>query len=912
MPTLHDFQQALVADIDRAWADGARVVMPVLPTGGGKCLGYGTPVLMHDGTIKPVQDVRVGDLLMGPDSGPRRVLSLSRGRELLYRVTPAKGDPYVVNASHILSLRRTAEHAMPRYPSQRRAGEILNIPVGEYVTKSKTFRHIHKGWRVGVDYPEKPLPAALPPYLLGVWLGDGTSRAPEVTTVDPEIVEYLSGHAARIGLRLVKKTCKGRTPVYALSGPPTGKGPSKNPVRAALNRYNLLRNKHVPHDYLAGSRAQRLSILAGLMDTDGSYTGRGFDFISVLEPLADAVIYLSRSVGLAAYKSPCRKTCVNNGVEGAYFRVSISGAVDQIPCLIARKKAAPRAQKKDVLNVGITVAPIGEGDYYGFTITGDRLFVLGDFTVTHNTVCLAHILHKHEGAACAIAHRQELVGQISVALAREGLRHKIIAPDSVARQIVGMHLDEVGTNFVDPNAPCAVAGVDTLIKLDPGTRWLGQVTLWVQDEGHHVLRDNKWGRAARLFHNPNCRGLLPTATPKRADGKGLGREYDGLVDAMVFGPHQRRLIELGFLCDYRLACPESDIRRNLTENDVGASGDFSAAKLKAAAQSSRIVGDVVREYLARAAGKLGVTFASDADTAADIAARYRASGVPAEVITWKTPQLVRAEILRRFRRRELLQLVNVDMFGEGFDLPAIEVVSLARPTESLALFMQQFGRALRTMAGKDYAQIIDHVGAVLRHGLPDKADRMADWTLEPRQRRGGGGGTPMKVCANPTGGPGGIACAQPYLAYQKHCPHCGFAPEPAARGTPEQVEGDIVDLSPEVLARMRGDVEARDLDIELYRAQMAATGLPHVPVMANVKRHAEAQQAQRGLREAMSWWGGLQTSRGLPEADQRRLFWYQFGVDVLTAQALGAADASELHERIAADLATNGIDGAVS
>lgn len=522
------------------------------------------------------------------------------------------------------------------------------------------------------------------------------------------------------------------------------------------------------------------------------------------------------------------------------------------------------------------------------------------------TVIISDTVLRHQGASCAIAHRQELVGQISLALARQGVRHKLIAPDSVARQIVATHLDDVGVNFVDPLAHCAVAGVDTLIRMDPATRWLGQVTLWVMDEGHHVLRENKWGRAAAMFRHPSCRGILPTATPKRADGKGLGRAYDGVADAMVLGPTQRELINRGFLCDYRLACPQSDIV--LSADDVGASGDYTAAKLRAAAKRSHIVGDVVREYLARAAGKLGVTFAPDAETAEDIVARYRAAGVPAELITWKTPQALRVEILRRFRRRELLQLVNVDMFGEGFDLPAIEVVSLARPTESLALFMQQFGRALRTMPGKEFAQVIDHVGAVARHGLPDKADRLADWSLEPRGKRSSSGGdVPMKVCANPTGGPGGIACARPYLAYRSCCPYCGFKPEPVLRSGPEHVEGNIVDLDPAELARMRGDVAALDLDVETYRAKLQATGLPHVPVLANVKRHVEAQQAQQALRATMAWWGGLQSAQGLDEDETRRLFWYRFGVDVLTAQAYKTADAVALQQRVAADLSAAGI-----
>lgn len=548
-----------------------------------------------------------------------------------------------------------------------------------------------------------------------------------------------------------------------------------------------------------------------------------------------------------------------------------------------------------------------QGKIYAAWSAGSRVVMPVLPTGGGKTVIVSDTIRRHEGASCAIAHRQELVGQISLALARQGVKHKLIAPDAVARQIVATHLDNVGVNFVDPLAYCAVAGVDTLVRMDPGTRWLGQVTLWVQDEGHHVLRENKWGKAATMFRHPNCLGLLPTATPKRADGKGLGRQYDGLADALILGPSQRELIERGFLCDYQLACPQSDIV--LSADDVGASGDYTAAKLKAAARESHIVGDVVREYLARAAGKLGVTFAPDADTAADMVARYRAAGVPAEVITWKTPQAVRVEILRRFRRREVLQLVNVDMFGEGFDLPAIEVVSLARPTESLALYMQQFGRALRTMPGKLFAQVIDHVGAVARHGLPDKADRMADWSLEPRGKRSSGGGDiPMKVCANPTGGPGGIACARPYVAYRKCCPHCGFVPPPIGRSSPEQVEGNIVDLDPAELARMRGEVAKLDLDLETYRAQLAATGLPHVPVLANVKRHAEAQEAQRGLREAMAWWGGMQSQRGLDDEETRRLFWYRFGVDVLSAQAYRTADAIALHARINAELAAANIN----
>lgn len=558
-----------------------------------------------------------------------------------------------------------------------------------------------------------------------------------------------------------------------------------------------------------------------------------------------------------------------------------------------------------------------KADIYREWNAGNRVVMPVLPTGGGKTVVVSSILYDHNGASCAIAHRQELVAQISLALARQGLRHRLICPDSVGRAIVGMHLDDTGANYVDPNASCAVAGVDTLIRMDASNPWMRQVTLWVQDEGHHVQAANKWGRAAQLFTNPACRGLLPTATPRRADGKGLGRQYGGLADAMVLGPMQRELINRGFLSDYRLACPKSDIY--LGAEDIGASGDYTSAKLKAAAKRSHIVGDVVREYCNRALGKLGVTFATDVETATDIAIQYRAAGVPAEVISCKTPDTVRRAILQRFRNRELWQLVNVDMFGEGFDLPAIEVVSLARPTESLALFMQQFGRALRRMDGKQYALIIDHVGAVERHGLPDKLDRVADWSLLPsKSTRSNSGEVPLKTCANPEGGDGstldeakgyrvgGIACARPYPRTHRACPYCGFYPEPPARSGPEFVDGDIFELDAETLARMRGEIAAVDRSVEDERARLAATGLPHVPTMANVKRHAARQEAQRRLREVMAWWGGVQTARGYDDSGAARLFWFRFGLDVLSAQALHTAEALELVDKIRLRLVQDG------
>jgi len=174
------------------------------------------------------------------------------------------------------------------------------------------------------------------------------------------------------------------------------------------------------------------------------------------------------------------------------------------------------------------------------------------------TVVFSDIINDERNPSCAIAHRQELVSQISVALARNDIRHRIIGPPSVVRLVVGLHIAESGMSYYDPSAPCAVAGVRTLTRRgDSLANWLNSVKLWVQDEAHHVLRNNEWGNASGMF--PNARGLGVTATPTRADGKGLGRHADGLFDTMIEGPDMRALINEGWLTDYRVFAPPASL-----------------------------------------------------------------------------------------------------------------------------------------------------------------------------------------------------------------------------------------------------------------------------------------------------------------------------------------------------------------
>lgn len=544
-------------------------------------------------------------------------------------------------------------------------------------------------------------------------------------------------------------------------------------------------------------------------------------------------------------------------------------------------------------------------------------------TGSGKTVVMGDIVKDFDGAPiCAMAHRQELVSQIALALNREEIPHGVIAPKSVIKEIIAAEMELHSRSFYNPRAPARVAGVDTLRNYDTTDRWLSQVKLVLPDEGHHVTRENKWGRAMGMF--PNALGLLFTAHAHRADGLGLGRHADGVVDKLVIGPSGRNLINRGFLTDYRVICPPLPEDLVLEDIPVGDNGELNMVMTRDRINASKsIVGDVVRHYRKFAEGQLGITFAVDIQAAHKIADRFNSERIPAAVITAKTPISQRAHMMRQFRERQLLQLVNVDCLGEGTDVPACVVVSMARPTASFQLCAQQFGRMLRILVSDELNRmwhgftdqqrlayiaasmkprgiLIDHVGNIAlgngagRHGLPD---RPRTYTLDRREKRRQqpDDAIPLTTCLNPD-------CLQPYEKVLITCPYCGACrPPPKVRTSPEHVDGDLFELDPEILAQLRGEIDRIDL---APRVPRDAT-----PIVARAiqNRHHERQTAQTTLRDAITTWAGWQRHMGRPDRETCRRFFQGFGIDIATAQTLGTREASELEALIRTNLISNNV-----
>lgn len=520
-----------------------------------------------------------------------------------------------------------------------------------------------------------------------------------------------------------------------------------------------------------------------------------------------------------------------------------------------------------------------EHDLYRSWDAGHNSTMIVSPTGSGKTYMMSRIAKTVNAPMCAIAHRAELVQQISMAMAKLDIPHNIIAPEKTISVIINQHINECGMSYLDRRGQMTVAGVNALnAREDKLKQWANTIRYWAGDECHHFQETNQWGRAVKTFRN--ARGVGFTATPLRCDRKSLARSQGGCFDDMVVGPSIRELINDGYLSDYRIFGPPVSIDVSRVKVSK-ATGDFSNPSLREASKGSTITGDIVQHYLKIAPGKRGITFVVDVDAATKTAQMFRNAGVPAEAVSAKTPDAVRNAVIDQFRRGEILQLVNVDLFGEGFDVPAVEVVSMGRPTQSLGLYIQQFGRALRVLPGKSHGIIIDHVGNVKRHGLPDASRQ---WQLVMDHRAVSGDDPyvmPVTTCLN---------CMQSYEAVTKICPFCGTERVPDSRGEPKFVEGDLVEFSPELLAQLRGEIDAIDAPFDPQTdVPDALKGKPAARAIA--KNYGNRQMAQDELRKTIALWAGIRRDRGMGDSEIYRRFYHAHGVDILSAQAIREATA---------------------
>lgn len=394
--------------------------------------------------------------------------------------------------------------------------------------------------------------------------------------------------------------------------------------------------------------------------------------------------------------------------------------------------------------------------------SGDRSVLLqlptgGGKTLTsafmvRNTVAKGNI-------AWWLVHRREIINQASGTFSSLGIPHGLV----------------MGGAVTDPTARVQIGSIQTIARR---LHKLPPPDIIVFDEAHHM--------GARQYQDvydafPNAVKLGLTATPARLDGKGLGSWFDTLIE----GPTVSLLIERGALSPYRLFAPATP---DLT-GVATVAGDFKKDSLARIMDRPSIVGDAVQHYQRLAGGKRAVVFACSIEHSRNIIAQFQQAGITAEHVDGSMDTQTRDAVIQRFVSGETLILSNVDLFGEGFDVPAIEAVIMLRPTQSLSLYLQQVGRGLRPLAGKETAIILDHAGNSLRHGLPDDE---REWSLEDRVKRSRAAPSESPV----------RQCEQCYRVYRPapKCPGCGYEAPVAARVV-EEVEGVLAEIDAAAVKR---------------------------------------------------------------------------------------------------------------
>ena len=397
-PDIYEIQKQLYHDSLTALKAGRSHTMCAV-MGLGKCLAKGTGVIMYDGSVRAVENVKDGDLLMGPDSTPRTVTGTTTFSSTRYKITPIKGDPFVCNDEHILSLKRTNYFQLNgcRTKGVWRGGDTVHISVKDYLASSASFKVKFKLWRPdGIDFSHKDV---FDPYIVGLYLADGTKSLNGLTC----------GEGKLAALDYVKT-------VISLSRGDYVQGAWHHGIPGFTDiRKTLLTEKNerlIPDSYLYNSREVRLQLLAGILDGDGFLVGDTvFDLVGKDRVFIEQVAYLCRSLGFSAYPKSCIKGIKSTGFSGVYWRIAISGNTAIIPTKIFSKKAAPRLQKKSVLVTGFSVERVDDGDVYGFCLDKDHLYLLQDFTVTHNTYLGVRLLCSVGMTTLIVVTKEDLMVQ---------------------------------------------------------------------------------------------------------------------------------------------------------------------------------------------------------------------------------------------------------------------------------------------------------------------------------------------------------------------------------------------------------------------------------------------------------------------------------------------------------------------
>ncbi|KND16220.1 helicase [Pannonibacter phragmitetus] len=416
-----------------------------------------------------------------------------------------------------------------------------------------------------------------------------------------------------------------------------------------------------------------------------------------------------------------------------------------------RKQAPPRKQKKNVLRCGFTVHPVGEGEYHGFTVDGDHRYLMGDFTLTHNsgkTIMLSAVAGEMVAGgakACVLAHRDELTAQNREKFGRVNPSITTSVVDAASKSWAGQ------VTFAMAPTLSRASNLATMPKLD----------LLVIDEAHHAVAESYRRIIDRVRDaNPDARIFGVTATPNRGDRKGLREVFDNVGDQVTLA----ELIASGHLVPPRTFVVDVGVQEKLRAVRKTAS-DYDMGAVAEIMNRAPITAEVIRHWREKAGDRQTVVFCSTVAHAENVAEAFNGEGIPAGVIHGDLGSETRRNILAAYASGEIAVLVNVTVLTEGFDHPPTSCVILLRPSSCKSTMIQMVGRGLRTVDPEEHPGIVKTDCIVLDFGISS----LTHGTLEQDVDLDGRDPTP---CDAPTKTCPECEATVPLAARQ--CPICGY------------------------------------------------------------------------------------------------------------------------------------------
>jgi superfamily II DNA or RNA helicase len=551
---LRDYQDTIIDTyMNHIQKEGEGGIVQV-PCGRGKCLGKNTQILMYNGTIKLVQDICVGDILMGDNSTPRNVITLARGKEMMYRIITSKnGKGYIVNESHILSLKH-------------KDNRILDISVIDYLNNiHPSLKQNLYGYRVAIDFTESGI--EVDPYLLGYWLGLTSSRmSTKYLDLNPSLKIFCQKY------NLIIDTTN------------------------SFGRRSICVNKYIPHCYKCNSRTIRLNLLKGIINSSNSSTSDLFYKISHHKKVfIYEIMYLCRSLGISIVKqyfekSEKSKTTITESIRKIVSNIFVNTydidykQYNKNYTIVLNKSLVDKVKNYNQCSSEKYTFNIQKLDidyYYGFEIDGNHRFVLGDFTVTHNTVMALKIMSLMAKKTLIVVHKEFLLNQWIE-------RINEFIPNAKVGRIQGPIFESEGKDIV-------IGMIQTLYDREFHQGAFDDFGFTVVDETHRI-GSAQFSKTLIRLQSPYYLGI--TATLERKDG--LTRGIHMFMGKLIYSETDRNTDTVNVRGIIYIA-PPSETEFNNVETDFRGNTMCSTmiSKLCAFAPRThfilRVLADLIKE-----------------------------------------------------------------------------------------------------------------------------------------------------------------------------------------------------------------------------------------------------------------------------------------------------------------------------